>query len=180
MWSSPNESQASINRHRCSLAHYGNKAFFSKVCQEWASLHPALFSHCFCCCVVLAYTKNLYCSLCKARVLHCPCSVSGLCAGVQIPQVWGDASEGFPLCLTAKLGFTPYPSQDIADFEDLAQAHPLFNIITQTALLCFTHTVLLAQSLGKQLVSSVSGVIWLPLLPLFSSPLLPSYKPSTF
>lgn len=34
-----------------------NKAFFSRVFQEQAFLHPALFSHGLCC-VVLAYTKN--------------------------------------------------------------------------------------------------------------------------
>lgn len=28
LWFSPNESQASINRHRYSVAHYGNKAVF--------------------------------------------------------------------------------------------------------------------------------------------------------
>lgn len=40
---SPNESQASINRHRQSLAHYGNKSVFSMVSQEWASFPSSSF-----------------------------------------------------------------------------------------------------------------------------------------
>lgn len=92
----------------------------------------------FLCCVALVYTKKPNCSLCKSHVPHCPCRVSTLCWGAGCPGV-GRCFIGFPLGISAKLGFTPCPSQGAAGCEDLAQAHPWLDVITPTVLVLHPH-----------------------------------------
>lgn len=133
MWFSPNERQASINRHTCSLADYGNKTVFSMVWKEWDSLPPNSFFPLllmFCC---LGLHLEILPALCLSPVLFIALPfVSILYASMQIPLFMEDALQGFSLWIIAKLGFG---LQHFADFGNLARAH-LFLTWSHKQLLC--------------------------------------------